>query len=235
MNSTVFSICVALAIIILSEGKYLLVSVEESGVSRLQSRESFMCDDQPSVYWNKKTLKRLFPGGKKPGYKTNFPRIDSCAPFNLADKHPTRGNYIAYEVIPQPGDETRSMGTLNIVDMKHLVCDVASPKCQCEGMLSHLFEHVQQEAGSGKKIYESVGYIDVPTNMAAEENFYMTCLCVLQAAKDFKYFDVVMPNGTNGCEAKVDLNGRDPTEVCGEYRHKNCYNNRIVISTQKLD
>lgn len=236
MNSTILSICVALAIIILSEGKYLLVSVEESGVSPLQSRKqsrnSFPCDDQPQVYYNQGPLKRLFPKGKKPGYTTEDRRIISCAPNNLADKHPTRGNYIAYEVIPLPGDETKSMGTLNIVDMKHLVCEEASPKCRCEGMLPRLFSHIQAEAGSGKKVNESVGYINVPTDIASPENFYMTCKCMLTAAYDFKYYTVKMPMGTSGCQTEFDLNapGTTPSNVCGQYRDLNCYNLRIEVS-----
>jgi len=234
MNSTILSICVALAIIILSEGKYLLVSVEESGVSRLQSRNAYQCDDEPGIGSNNVELKRIFKD-IYPGYTTEDRRIYSCAPRALVDKHPTQGNYIAFEVIPQPGDLTETMGTLNIVSMKHIKCKKASRKCQCDGMLTDLFDHVQREVGSGLKIHESVRNITIPTDMTSHANFLGTCTCLLQAALKFRYFDVHMPEGQYGCQTPQSINGPTTNEVCGYYRANNCYNNRIVVSKEIKD
>jgi len=222
MNSTILSICVALAIIILSEGKYLLVSVEDSGVSRLQSRQSFNCEVTPAYFDDQNVLEGL---DFEPDYTTDKKRISSCAPFDQAISEPRNGNYIAYEIIPRDGDKDN----LNIVHMEHDICNEATLDCQCRGMLHSLFNHTRLEDGSNKKIHASVNEVTIPAPMVDVGNFVYICMCFLEKAKEFEFMNVNMPKGINKCLGTHAMNSRGAAQICGDYRHNKCYGKDIKI------
>jgi len=231
MNSPILLIGVALAIIFLSEGKYLLVSVEEPDVLLPQSRNGFKCNPQPSIPNGngnglKDLLKDLFSK-----YETNKPKIITCAYAVAVVTEPLNGNYIAYEVIPNKAGDPLKDGNLHIVSMADNKCDPSPEPCRCENMFNSLFNHPQEEEGSNRKVKDSVKKLTIQAQEVTTTSFQYRCTCLLGSAKKAGFVSVKMDTAgiSTICRDPQRLDGKSVQEVCGVYTSNQCYDSRIIL------
>jgi len=226
MNSIILSIGGFLAMMILTDGKYLLVSVEEPNSSSLASRkiEKGTCNNELPQFVSGEGLDveaEWTSGTEK--------KIITCS--MTSQTNPLRGNFMAYELIEKEEavneDDRKKLRVLKAVDNN---CIPMVPRCQCKKLFTSLLQN--QKTKTTEKIGKYVSKILVEANNDDIMSWDQYCNCFLKASLEFQFKHVKMENMMRPkevCQATFSFSELKPREICEKYAGLKCGNEAITI------